>query len=224
MAGRGSLLEVAPIKNKDIFMFRDFQWVAAKEPLHTDKPTLAGVGLGMSFAETLQRIFDCKIGLIPCAFGGTSLSELQKGGRLYSNAVTETIEALKNSRLKGILWHQGESDADCLETVESYKDRFMPFIDSLLNDIGISHVPIILGELGEFLVEYGDKCSYSHMVNEQLKDICSGNKYFASVSAKGLMDNGDFLHFNAKSLREFGIRYANVWEECSQHMGDALEK
>ena len=223
MAGRGSLQEVDPIKNKDIYMFRDSQWVTAKEPLHTDKPTLAGIGLGMSFAETLQRKLERKIGLIPCAFGGTSLSEWQKGGRLYSNAVTETIEALKNSSLKGILWHQGESDADSLETAESYKERFMPFIDSLLTDIGISNIPIILGELGEFLVKNGDGCLYSHIVNEQLKDICSGDKYFAFVSAKGLTDNGDFLHFNAKSLREFGIRYAKVWEECSQQMGNALE-
>ena len=28
------------------------------------------------------------------------------------------------------------------------------------------------------------------------------------MSAKGLTDNGDSVHFNAVSLREFGIRYA----------------
>lgn len=49
MAGRSSLQEVEPIENSDVFMFRENQWVKAKVPLHTDKPELAGIGLGMSF-------------------------------------------------------------------------------------------------------------------------------------------------------------------------------
>jgi hypothetical protein len=222
MAGRGSLQEVKPIENKDIFMFRDDKWLIAKEPLHTDKPNLAGIGLGMSFSETLQRKFEKPIGLIPCAYGGTSLREWQKGGRLYANAAGVTIEALRASTLKGILWHQGESDADSLETAESYKARFLIFIDSLLTDIGITNMPIILGELGDFLVTI-QKCAYSHIVNEHLEDICRGEKLFSFVSSKGLTHNGDFLHFNAKSLRELGNRYAFAWEECSQRLGVTLE-
>lgn len=222
MAGRGSLQEAAPIENSEVFMFRDRKWVKAKEPLHSDKPTLAGIGLGMSFADKLQRKFDKQIGLIPCAFGGTSLSEWQKDGQLYSNVVNETLEALKNSSLKGILWHQGESDADKLETAESYKQRFLPFIESLLMDIDCSNIPIVLGELGGFLAEY-DECLYWDVVNEHLKDISKEKKLFTFVSAKGLTDNGDFLHFNSTSLREFGNRYAAAWEECSEILGVTLE-
>jgi len=222
MAGRGSLQEVNSIENKNLFMFKDDQWVTAKEPLHTDKPNLAGIGLGMSFAETLQGTFDKKIGLIPCAYGGTSLSQWQKGGFLYDTAVSTTKEALKNSRIKGILWHQGESDSDKLETAESYKERFLPFINSLLSEIPNANIPIILGELGEFLLHY-QECNYSHIVNKQLRDLCEAESQFAYVSSKGLTDNGDFLHFNAKSLRKLGNRYATAWMKCSQRLGVDLE-
>jgi hypothetical protein len=222
MAGRGSLQEVKSIENKGIFMFKDKNWVIAQEPLHSDKPDLAGIGLGMSFSETLQRKFEKEIGLIPCAYGGTSLSEWQKGGSLYAKAAGETMEALKTSRLKGILWHQGESDAERLESAESYKERFLYFINSLLTDIGNTNIPIIFGELGGFLVN-NQKCAYSHIVNKHLEDICSGENLFSFVSSKGLVDNGDFLHFNAKSLREFGNRYAIAWEERSQRLGVTLE-
>jgi hypothetical protein len=222
MAGRGRLGEVEPIQNNEIFMFRDNKWVIAKEPIHTDKPDLAGIGLGMSFAEELSRKYNKQIGLIPCAFGGTSLEEWRKGGELYLNAVNSTKEALENSSLKGILWHQGESDSDNLDTSESYKDRFLPFINSLMEDIGVSDMPIILGELGEFLADFSE-CTYYNIVNEQLADIARENKHFAFVSARDLTDNGDFLHFNSKSLREFGKRYASAWEVCSERLGMHLE-
>lgn len=169
----------------------------------------------------MQRKFDKKIGLIPCAFGGTSLSEWEKGEFLYTNAVSSTLEAIKYSQLKGILWHQGESDADRLEMAQSYKERFLLIIESLLADIGFSNTPIVLGELGEFLVEFAD-CSYSDVVNEKLKEISNENDYFAFISAKELTDNGDFLHFNSKSLRQFGQRYATAWEECARTLGVML--
>ena len=75
----------------------------------------------MSFADTLQKKSPKQIGLIPCAVGGSSLGEWQKGGSLYNNTVAATLEAVKSSTLKGILWHQGESDSDTLETAKSYK-------------------------------------------------------------------------------------------------------
>jgi hypothetical protein len=46
MAGRGPLDEVPPIVNSDVQMFRDGLWMPASEPLHTDKPAMAGIGRG----------------------------------------------------------------------------------------------------------------------------------------------------------------------------------
>ena len=57
MAGRGELSEVEPIENKEVLVFKNGEWVTAKEPMHSDNPSLAGIGLGMSFADRLQKKF-----------------------------------------------------------------------------------------------------------------------------------------------------------------------
>ena len=50
MAGRGLMDEVAPLADPRVSMFRDGNWQLAEEPLHTDKPERAGVGLASGFA------------------------------------------------------------------------------------------------------------------------------------------------------------------------------
>lgn len=222
MAGRGALHEVEPIAHPDILMFRSNSWRTAKEPLHTDRPDIAGVGLGMSFAESLHRRYYIPVGLIPCAYGGSALSEWRKGGALYANAVRSVAEARKSSRLKGVLWHQGESDADAPETAASYKENFMVFIQSLLTDLGDPVVPVVIGELGEFLPRH-HKCAYAHIVNGQLAEIAGQGKPFTWASATGLTDKGDAMHFDARSLREFGKRYAFAWASSAVQMGVDLE-
>jgi hypothetical protein len=89
MAGRGRLDEVPSLQHAEVSMFLDGRWIPAEEPLHTDKPDFAGIGLGMSFAvELATRAAIAPIGLIPCAFGGTSLAEWMPGTELYENAVS----------------------------------------------------------------------------------------------------------------------------------------
>jgi hypothetical protein len=46
MAGRGIIDEVPAIDDPNILMFRDGEWVTAREPLHTDKPERTGIGIG----------------------------------------------------------------------------------------------------------------------------------------------------------------------------------
>jgi len=211
MAGRGKMDEVEPIVNKHVLMFRDHKWQKAVEPIHDDKPELAGIGLGMSFADDLQKITKKTIGLIPCAVGGTSLDEWKKGGELYSKAVNTTKEALRESVLKGILWHQGEADSGTYEKASSYKDRFLSMINSMMEDLNCKDIPVIIGGLGAFLQFHNGICNYWSVINHLLEQLCSERNNFAFVSAEGLTDNGDTLHFNSESLREFGKRYARAW-------------
>ena len=46
-------------------------------------------------------------------------------------------------------------------------------------------------------------------VNEALKKVAEKNKMTGFVSAEGLEPNPDKLHFSAKALRDFGVRYYN---------------
>lgn len=209
MAGRGRPGEVSALRHPQVSMFRAGRWVAADEPLHTDKPEVAGAGLGMSFAvEVIARARLAPIGLVPCAVGGTPLSRWMPGADLYGRALALARQALSAGTLRGILWHQGEGDAGSAENARSYGRRFRQMIICLRDELQAGEVPVITGELGSFL-DIRAGCAFYAIVNQQLRELADRLPACACAGAEGLTDNGDQLHFNAASLRELGKRYAN---------------
>lgn len=104
MAGRGKVEPQDQVVNPHIFMLtKDLKWVPAKDPLHFDKPGVAGVGPGSEFAREILKVDpNATIGLIPCAVGGTSLDQWKAGGPLYNSAVARTREAIKQGKLAGM--------------------------------------------------------------------------------------------------------------------------
>ena len=208
MAGRGRFHEVTRLADPRVLMFRDGLWIPAEEPLHADRPNIAGVGLGMSFAvELLRHVPQGTIGLLPCAVGGTPLRRWMPGADLYTTALSVARLGLEHGVLKGILWHQGENDSGNADDARSYGERFTQMIEGLRADLGGGSIPVIAGELGEFLEESHWSCA--RIVNQQLRGLERTLPLYGCVSAEGLADNGDRVHFDSRSLRELGIRYAN---------------
>ena len=211
MAGRGDFGEVAEIKNPLCKMLRNGRWQPMSEPINPDRQILgdfhSGVGLAASFADEYAKHFDETVGLIPCADGGTCISEWQPGELLFDNAVAQAKLAQRTSEIVGILWHQGESDSAVFDDVKHYSERFKNTIDTLKKELGLpSDTPVIIGELGEFVAEYQDgKCKYFKDINKILKEL--SKEYGGFVSAKGLTCKEDGIHFNSASYREFGKRY-----------------
>ena len=204
MAGRGVVeaYDRAPIPG--IFaLSKSDTWVPAIDPLHWDKPEIAGVGLGRSFAVAVKGSGD--VGLIPAAFGGTSLEQWKPGSELYKEAVRRTRVAMKAGTLRGILWHQGEAETTG-ELAKSYVARFALLMLTLRNELGVPTVPVIVGALGPFLEQ--DKHPFAAEVNRQLQLIPAKVPHSAFVPADGLHDKSDKLHFDAASQRELGRRYA----------------
>jgi hypothetical protein len=210
MAGRGRLDEVEVLRDPRILVFRQGQWMTAAEPLHTDKAE-AGIGIGMSFAVEVLRSRGVSIGLVPCAVGGTPLSRWMPGEDIYENAVSVTRSALSKGTLRGILWHQGEGDSANMDDAKSYGQRFQLMIRYLRSTLSVPGVPVIAGELGTFL-----PIAHSGLVNQQLRELEEYLPAYACVTSKGLTDKGDRVHFDSKSLREFGIRYAKKYLQFAE--------
>lgn len=211
MAGRGEWNSIQPVSDPRIFMFRNNCWLPAVEPLHDDRPE-AGVGLAMSFAaELLKSNPDIAAGLIPCAVGATTISEWLPGQALYRRAVEMARAALDETHtLQAVLWHQGEFDASKIEDVRQYSPRLHEIIDALRKEFNNSRLPFISGELGAFInaeiaLPFGEKISHT------LKFLENEIPNYACVSAEDLKDKGDHLHFNSRSLREFGQRYSKAY-------------
>ena len=84
----------------------------------------------MTFGKTIaDQNPSIRVGLIPAAAGGSPISVWQRGGyweqtrsKPYDDAIARAKIAMRDGVLKGILWHQGESDSN--ETVASaYEQR-----------------------------------------------------------------------------------------------------
>ena len=199
MAGRGDVTSVSPLDNPKITMLRNGEWVPMKEPIHDDKPSLAGVGLGASFASAFVEKFDCEIGLIPGAFGGTSLSDWAVGGNYYNRALEMALTAQKDSEICAILWHQGESDQKNPE----YAEQLTVILNCFIRDLGLdkTKIVIITGELGRFVG------AGAANVNNALSTLSSAYPNYAVASSEGLTAQDVNTHFDAASLRVFGYRY-----------------
>src|ERR1700760_1286322 len=70
MAGRGAADAVSKEVNPRILMLDSVnQWVNATDPVHFDKPSIAGVGPALGFSNAmLKGEKNIRIGLIPCAW------------------------------------------------------------------------------------------------------------------------------------------------------------
>lgn len=207
MAGRGFINEVTPIENEHIKVLRNGRWQPMYVPVNCDR-SFSGVSLAESFADCYQKEHNVDVGLIPCADGGTSLSQWIRGGLLYDHAVYQVRLAERTSTLAGVLWHQGE--ADCSEELYPlYREKFRAILNGFQEDLKLNDVPFLMGGLGDFLKdrECSETLKNYIYVNEALEDTAKGNAMTGFVSAEGLTSNPDNLHFNAKSLRQFGIRY-----------------
>jgi hypothetical protein len=210
MAGRG---EVEPEDQQPIprvwKLDQHDEWTPATDPLHFDKPKVAGVGIGRSFAKVIaEERPDAQIGLIPCAVGGTSIDQWKKGGKLYDEAVRRAKIAMKRGKIAGILWHQGESDCGSAKKRAAYPAKLEALIADIRKDLDASDAPFVLGQLGTF---HDAKVAGNREMNEILLAFPKTHPNTACAESTGLTDLGDQTHFDAKSLREFGKRYAEVY-------------
>lgn len=125
-----------------------FTWVEAQEPLHQDIDLgkVCGVGPGMSFANSVVEKDPSfgVIGLVPCAIGGTNISEWVRGGVLYNQMIRRTEAALqRGGKLQALLWYQGESDTQTLEDAKLYKFRLKRLFKSVRRDLQSPTLPVI---------------------------------------------------------------------------------
>lgn len=211
MAGRGFLNEAPEIDTSRIYTLRNGRWQPMFRPINPDR-SFSGTNLAESFAEAYAKKYNVDVGLICCADGGTKLNQWEKGTILFENAVNQAKLAKRTSVIKGILWHQGESDCP-LEWRTTYADRLKVFIKDLREATELYDVPFIAGGLGDFLANYNDTMKNYFYINEALQSVVESDETLGFVSAKGLGANPDNLHFNAKSLYEFGIRYFEEFEK-----------
>lgn len=164
-----------------------------------------GLSFAYTFGEMTYKLTGTQIGLVVLARGGTSINDWGENALegYYAQALTQLDAALAlgGSTLKGILWHQGESD----KFDANYTQKLKELISEFRSDLSMPNLPFFVGELSKHRLDYQN-------FNTNLRQISVvGNPLYIEnttyVSTVGLQTT-DRIHFNSNAQRVLGNRYA----------------
>ena len=189
------------------------EWAVARPPLHR---SWAGVGPGDSFGKAMAEAWpDATIGLIPCAISGVDIDFFRKGvvskrreefeippdnarDSAYPMVIERVRLAQEQGVVRGILFHQGESDTGN----SAWVGKVEQIVADLRADLGLSDaVPFVAGEL-----LYSGCCAAHNPLLQQLPGVIP-NAHVVSAAELTPLDNA---HFDLESQRELGRRYAEA--------------
>lgn len=205
MAGRAEIEMLDMDTLAGVFLYKGIkgeEWEKAANPLNKystirKKLSMQKLGPGYTFAMEMSRNTKNPIGLIVNAKGGTGIDLWAPDSLFYREAIKRTKNALKYGDLKGILWHQGESDVSRYDT---YLSKIIDLISALRSEFEIPDLPVVVGQLSE---DKEQRISFNNMILRLPEHL----PYVAVVSSKNT-STFDSTHFDARSQRLMGERYA----------------
>jgi len=215
MAGRGVIMPEDTITDSHVLMLdKNNEWVFAKEPLHYYEPQRTGLDCGLSFGKELSKRYgdQITIGLVPCAIGGSSIEQwlgdsTYRSVKLYSNLLEKLQLANPYGTIKGMLWHQGETNAT-MAGYSHYKEKLESFLAKVRKDLEQPSMPIYIAQLSSALTRY--QFPMADSVNKELTLIAAESKNIFLVNTTDLPVGKDSIHFTNKSQREMGKRFAKA--------------
>lgn len=227
--------------------------VQAEDPLHipldpdnTSGKNVSYIGMGLSFAKEALKNTQNDIVLVPAAWSGSAFCTNANGPNgqwnaqetsdpnlgntwLFDRAVARTNLALAETGgiLRGILWHQGESDSN-----DRCADQYLPNLERLARELrlqinqdrrgsslrqGDANIPFVLGTMSRGIDSDGD-FSVFWPAKQKVDDahhILPSTVSHASLTASDDLTpangfpcgNESCIHYGAAALRELGRRY-----------------
>ena len=209
------------------------KWIKAIPPLSHCQG--AKLGPADYFGRTMVEKTDPKIrvGLIDVAIAGCSIQLFDKdgyanyarsqqswmtqrintyGGNPYGRMIEMAKKAQEDGVIKGIIFHQGETDAGDGQWPSKVKKVY----DNIIKDLGLGDdIPFLAGEVL--------RSGSSKGANNNIAKLPQQSKNFYVVSSEGFnqaLGDGQNVHFTSQEYRDFGKRYA---EKMIEVLGDKIK-
>ncbi|UZK67317.1 sialate O-acetylesterase [Sphingomonas sp. M1-B02] len=229
MSGRGSLDELTPAEEEADPAIRvygnDGVWKEGIEPLDDARKQVdavsadaqAGVGPGLFFAREIHRLRRRPIIVIPCAKGGSSIGRWKPAearDTLYGSCLARIREA--GGRVSGILWYQGESDADTPERAGRWAQTFTALVAQFRKDLGQAKLPIAFVQIADPARSRDRAVKYPAWIQLQNAQRKVALPCVTMVAAAGLPLNQDELHLTTEAHRSLGIKLARTMDQLQR--------
>lgn len=199
MAGRAPIAkEEEGVIERCFLLNGEDKFEPAKNPLNRYSTIRKGLNMqklnpGYSFSKAmLKEDSKISIGLVVNAKGGSSIKQWSRDAKFYQEALRRMKVAMKKGELKGVLWHQGETDHEDPEYLAKLKE----LVENLRKDLKSPKLPFVAGQVNN-----------AEEVNRQIAMLSSELPHTGVVKSKGLTAM-DRWHFDAKSMKILGGRYA----------------
>lgn len=174
------------------------------------------VGPGLAFGRCYADLTGVPVGLVATAHGGTSMAQWspalrdEGGDSLYGSMLTSVKAA--GGRVAGVLWYQGESDADTGDS-SGYRQRLDEFIEAVRRDIGSPDLPFVLVQVSRYANEFEDAqlapmtAAWNDVREQQRTSVRRG----ATAVVAGIdLPMDDWVHLDARAHERLGRRLAGV--------------
>lgn len=180
-----------------------------------------GAGLGLPFAKMMLQRTGVPIGLLPCAHGGTSMDQWsptlkdKEGDSLYGATYRRFLAT--GGRIRGILWYQGESDANP-KAAPLFAEKFEKLIAAFRQDFLQPELPFYYVQIGRH-VSFNDQAEWN-AVQEAQRKLESRIAKVGMVPAVDLSLD-DAIHISTHDHKRLAARIAN---QVTHDMHPELEK
>lgn len=171
-----------------------------------------GVGPGGSFGARLASALNRPIGLVPCALGATDLAcwdYCDKSTRSLYGAMLDRIRRAGGT-LKGVLWYQGEYDANDPEHAAQYGNRFAEWAKALREDTGRPDLPIIAIQIARWCSLQPDTVHRGWEVMRETQRMLPSLIPNLWVVAAADLELDDMIHLSMDGQQRLGRRLAEV--------------
>ena len=159
------------------------------------------------------------VGSVLTMGGGSPISAWRPGqyfdqtkSNPWDDSIAAAKTAMKDGKLKAILWHQGESDAGPKDS-PLHEERLTDLITRFRKELDAPDLPFIIGQLGRFPARPWNKDREA--IDAAHKAVAAKMKNVAFVPIEDPESVGDNLHFDTATLRRFAQGYADAYLEIS---------
>ncbi len=168
-----------------------------------------GAGLGLPFAIEYEKRTGVPVGLFPCAHGGTSMAQWspelkdKAGDSLYGATIRR---AFLLGKIKGILWYQGESDANPVAG-PIFQEKFEQMVAAFRKDLDQPDLPFHYVQIGRHVNSTNIQAWNLVQEAQRLAEGRLGNAVMFSAIDSDLDDG---IHVSTPDLKRLGRAMAAV--------------